>query len=389
MKQLLPLIIIFLFLASCGRSKNTTASTLEQYDLTQAVSGSLADVFSDVELTPLQYGGEGYPKSAFRLQMGDSVIVVSDGNMFVHIFDKDGAYISDAADRMGSGPEEFSFALGFNWNESSNSLEILSPSKMSIYDKNLNYIKSIKLPTYTGDRDHKSFYIADMYSLSDSVHLVYSGTSENPRQYYKLSSETGELKEIFDYSDDVVTMINMQRENFFKMPDGEILFIPSAVTYNIYSFNSEDFSIEKCIGFSLGDHSITPEFMAKQEFSSPADEFQYIMESEKPYVCNVLPTTNKIVFFSSTGSSDKNLSYVFADRNTGKMVHVKMYDDNEYKAPMFKNVGEGYAYSVVGKEEILERPALLLDKRLQADSLLYDVEDDTFVLLKYKFKENL
>ena len=71
------------------------------------------------------------------------------------------------------------------------------------------------------------------------------------------------------------------------------------------------------------------------------------------------------------------------------MVHVKMYDDNEYKAPMFKNVGEGYAYSVVGKEEILERPALLLDKRLQADSLLYDVEDDTFVLLKYKFKENL
>ena len=56
---------------------------------------------------------------------------------------------------------------------------------------------------------------------------------------------------------------------------------------------------------------------------------------------------------------------------------------------MFKNVGEGYAYAVVGKEEILERPALLLDKRSQADSLLYDVEDDTFVLLKYKFKENL
>ena len=173
MKQLLPLIIISLFLASCGRSKNTTASTLEQYDLTQAESGSLSDVFSDVELTPLQYGGGDYPKMVDRLILTDNLIIVSDLHKLIHIFDIDGNYLSSSSERMGEGPEEFPFATGYSWNNYTNSLEILSPYRLSFYDENMNFKGSMRLPTYGGEDNNRTFFLNSITDVSDSICLVH------------------------------------------------------------------------------------------------------------------------------------------------------------------------------------------------------------------------
>lgn len=386
MKQLLPLIIIFLFLASCGRSKNTTASTLEQYDLTQAVSGSLADVFSDVELTPLRYGGGDYPKMVDRLIINDSIIFVVDNNHIAHIFDNDGKPISCSSEKMGEGPEEFPFAMCTTLNPYNLTIEVISPYKMHVYDVNMNFVNSVKLPTYAGKGDEKSFFFINIYDISSNIHAVRPTDSGSKIHIY--DSEKNELISEFDYSGDVVCPINHQTTHFFDINNDLTLFVPGAMTYSVYSFSKEDYAIRKEIGLSMGDNGVSREYVDGLNL----DELslgQHLLTSDKDMIMAIMPTSDKLITSLKHGNTLRDIYYIFVDRKTGNKIRVDVYDNGQYNAPMFSNVGEGYAYAVMGKEDILERTKVLLDKKSQADSLLYDVEDDTFVLLKYKFKENL
>lgn len=388
MKQLLPLIIIFLFLASCGRSKNTTASTLEQYDLTQAVSGSLADVFSDVELTPLRYGGGDYPKMVDRLILTDNLIIVSDLHKLIHIFDIDGNYLSSSSERMGEGPEEFPFATGYSWNNYTNSLEILSPYRLSFYDENMNFKGSMRLPTYGGEDNNRTFFLNSITDVSDSICLVHASLADSPHIIYKFSLKNGEIEPAFDYSDEVVTGMNSQNQAFFPISDGSILYVPQALTYNVYSFSEKDLSISKIITLNTGKKQLTKKLLDKMNLNDN-NIGDFLINCDYDKVLRILPTLDYVIAHVSKGPSMYTSYNIFISRNSKKITRVNMYENEKFNSPYFCNVSNDYAYAVLSKERILESPLVLLDKKSQADSLLYDVEDDTFVLLKYKFKENL
>ena len=88
MKKYIFSCIAIILISSCKKDNTSSVDYAEYYDLTQAEEGTLADVFSDVELTPLQYGGGDYPKMVDRLILTDNLIIVSDLHKLIHIFDK-------------------------------------------------------------------------------------------------------------------------------------------------------------------------------------------------------------------------------------------------------------------------------------------------------------
>ena len=156
----LPLLAVMACAAvSCRNSEGADASVDEFYNLSYADEGTLSDVFSEVELVPLQYGGESYPTSIQVLTVTPDVTLIEDLDYILHVFDKDGNYLSCSLEKRGQGPEEHLFAMAFSWNDYNQSIEVLSPNRFTVYDKDFNFISSSKLADYGGSDSETPFFM--------------------------------------------------------------------------------------------------------------------------------------------------------------------------------------------------------------------------------------
>ena len=86
------------------------------------------------------------------------------------------------------------------------------------------------------------------------------------------------------------------------------------------------------------------------------------------------------------GNGLRKFYTVVTDRHTGDMKAVNFFDGNERTFPMIDCIDSAYAYAVAEKEVLMESPRLLLDKSADVDSIDEAIEDESLVLLKYKFK---
>lgn len=343
----------------------------------------MTDVFSDVEITPLQYGGDNYPQSVSTLQLGDSVIVISDNNNIAHIFNRDGNPISCSSKMMGEGPEEFPFSMCATFNPHNHTIEVVSPYKMYVYDLDMNFIRSIKLPTYVGKGTQESLFFTYIYDISKNIHAVRPTDSDSKIHIY--DSEKNQITAEFDYGDDIICSINSQSKQFFEITDELTYFVPGAMTYFVYSFSKRDYTIKKEIELSMGDKGITRQYIKDLNLDKASLAY-HLLSSEKDMLISTMPMSDKLLTTLKHGNTLRDMYYVFIDRKTGNKIRVNIYENRRYKAPMFNNVSEGYAYAVIAKEDLLERPAVLLDK---AAPNLRDFDDDTLLLLKYKFHPRL
>lgn len=83
--------LISLFLCGCGGEKADTCVC--EYDLSAKTSWHLADIFSDVEIVPLEFAGDFYPYGVAELQVSNQVMALLDNRKSLHIFSHDGQYI--------------------------------------------------------------------------------------------------------------------------------------------------------------------------------------------------------------------------------------------------------------------------------------------------------
>ena len=370
-------------MAGCGGNKVAAPEGVESYCHDDAVDeDDLREVFSDVELIPLEFTGEHYPQNFLSLEIADSVILVYDQSHTLTVFDQDGKYISSSAEKYGQGPEEFTIGLGYSWNPYSRLIEILGYTKIMFYDKEFNFVRSCKAPSEPG-----RLIIENICDLSPTRHvLLHNGIGNKPYRIFLFDSEKEEILDEKDYEE--WTMgggPSAQEKRFFRLADGEIYCMPIRVTDKILKLKPDSLTFENAVRFVPGKNSLSAKEL--DEMCSNSESFYKYRESGKeiPYL-TMFNSENIFDYINSGPKIFSNLVYVINRKNGS----LKRYREYEGKSPVFPEIAdidEEYAYSVIEKETLAESPKLLLDKAEKKDSILGAIEDESLIVLKYKIKE--
>ena len=343
-------------------------------------------MFADVELTELAYDGKFYPKTIARMFIESDKIFIGDNNDNVYVYSLEGSPISSSLSMRGEGPGEHPFSMGFSWNPHSGLIEILTPESMMFYDEQFNFVKSSKLETRVGKKDRKCIMFCSIFDITSDLHLLSpTSASERPLRYVIYNSAEEKNVGEISYEDDVWWYSNMQYNNFFKMPDGQIICHPGALLPYSYVFDSEKITLSKLIELKSCRDEITREDVS-QISGNDATIADYLIECDKSIPVTTIITPGKLLVTFKRGNSIRSFFTVIFNRNTDESSEYKFYDGDERIFPTIMDATEDYAYSIVEKSFIEDNPSLLLNRK-EKMAELSSLDDDSWVLLKYKFKD--
>lgn len=257
--------------------------------------------------------------------------------------------------------------------------------KMHTYDDETNWYSSADIPVFIGDTsqifDHgcalsESRYILAVSNLSTEPYrlFLYDASSESP-----LAS--------WSYADDVVCPVHMWTRCFFTMPDGKVLYVPASYTPYIYHIDPDGKGMSKAIEFRY-DSDVMKESDVKIIRGHQKEIQEFWSSTTTAFPARHLVNSRYVLTMIKKGKVN-TIHTIVSDRKTGKKMRIDHFDfDKEkYKMPLMKYIDEDYCYLVEQKYFILESPDILMDKADQAEKLLADIEDEDYVLLKYKFKK--
>jgi len=382
MTKLLTTALCFSLLLCCCKNNDNSDKLSEHYDLSKARHGQLADIFSDVEVVPLEFAGNYYPNEIANMSINDSLILITDNLETVYLFEPNGSYISCSSEKQGEGPEEYPFSMGSAWNPNNNTIQIITPYKIILYDKYFNYITSYKIPLFPGKEIGEKTFFHYIYPISNTSSLLR--TSDIPYNLTILNFDTEKFENGISYKDDVITDRNAQSNIFFEKNDKTLYFVPCSMTNRIYVFDTDSLTINPIVEFSTGSNGVTKEYIASLNMSQKEIAY-HLATCDRDMLLNAMPNEDHIVTMLSHGKTLHYYHYVFIDRNTGEMTRIDMYKNGHLNMPMFKDIDNKYAYAVALKEDIAEMPWILLNKETDADSILNNIEEDTYLILKYRF----
>lgn len=382
MKSSIPLSVIFAFgLYLCGCTKIQTECE-EVYRIEDTDKTPIAEIFSTIELIPLEFAGNDYPNSVQDLRICDGRLLIKDNHNTIYAFADDGRYYGCSNNVLGQGPEEYAISMGYGWNSITQSIEIITPNELLCYDDHFKTLRQkSKIPTTIGKN---CLLFNNIYDISSTQHLLIpTGISEQPFGVFLYDSANEKISKIFSYDKDVIAPQNMQGLCFVETVADGVLFCPPALSEYIYGFNPEDLSFYRKIRTQLGRDYIGSTNIPKEVHTDSE-----IFTSGKYLLLKKLVSGNRVLFLFSSGLNAKNMHITIVDRVSESVPRTLSLFQGEYlKLPIMYFMDNDYAYSVLDIETIREQPFLLSELRnigTHPDS----IESDSFVLLKYKFNHS-
>lgn len=380
-------LILILFLIALVSCKDNHESISEEYTFSSTSSASISDIFSDVEIIPLNFSGDNYPSVVERMLVNDNYIIILDDKKILHLFRPNGNYIASSNEKIGNGPGEYSVLMGFTWNPYTRFIEVLTPNRLYSYDENFNLKNTAKLPSKIGENG-LLFY--EIFDLSTTHHLLLpTGMSDKPYCVMAYDSSREEIVEKSSYSEDIIAPITMQPRCFFLMRDNTLLFIPPVITDALYAVNGGEsgISLQKEISLHTEKDLLKEDIQAYENSRSSLNN--YLISSDKNIRLRVFPNSKKIIatYKFKSGCSMKDMFTAIIDRHTKKVITIKLFSDDSYQFPFIEDIDEEYAYAIIEKEILETRPKLLMNNSANIDSILEKIEDESLVLLKYKLRE--
>lgn len=366
---------------SCKEKANES----DVLDLSTAEQVSIDDVFADVELTPLLFEKDTYPSVVTQIKIAGDLILVSDRHNIIHVFDKTGHYVSCSKEKYGNGPDEYSVLMGFGWNPYSNLIEILTPDKLLSFDCNFNMISSADIPTSIGkDR----LLLEQIFDLSQNRHIfVPTSASANPYCYIVFNSKENKVEYSFDFAKDIISPISMQNQSFYETGDGRVYFFPPALYDKFYEVDKQNGIVKSSTSVDYGDNAIDRDDLKdlKDDLRRLSD---FLENSSKDYYLNTMTNGDVLFIVGKHGRSMRDFFTIVADFKTAKNKVVNLYDDKGYRFPMIGDIDEQYAYAVYSKDFILQNRRLAMSHADSLDSLLSNIDDEDYVLLRYRIKKS-
>ncbi len=190
----LHFIVLIFFLFSCSGTK---VNSIPEIDFEDAVENNqeirLSNYASDIEYIPLETSSESI-MSATQTDMmvfDSKIYIASQRGNCVYSFDSDGSYIG-TFNRIGNGPEEYSFVFDFEFeNDSSGAILVLCHKDVIRYTLKGEWIGKISLESLGAKSYSNLFYIGNgVYAIKGN----YVSENDNYDKLILFDSEGNELK---------------------------------------------------------------------------------------------------------------------------------------------------------------------------------------------------
>ncbi|MDE6369299.1 MAG: hypothetical protein K2K94_08685, partial [Muribaculaceae bacterium] len=92
-----------------------------------------------------------------------------------------------------------------------------------------------------------------------------------------------------------------------------------------------------------------------------------------------------VLTYVKKGKTLRDYYVILTDLKSGDNRRVNLYDGVDCQFPFADYSDENGIYVIYDKESLMDSPKLLLDKAAKIDSIFADVEEESLILLKYKF----
>lgn len=369
---------------SCGQ-RNTQKSDTEKFspnavsvDLDNVQTLSVFDVFSDIEIIPLETtaeSGMNYPITKFVNHDG-CYYVLDVRQKVILIFDHEGRFIRKI-DKKGRGPGEYVELYDFNINPFTGNLEMMtSLGTVNIYDiTNEKFIKSFRIPM--GELAVQYFA-----SVTPDMYVFFNRYRDRECKVFFCSPDSATvLGEAFPFPEYIYreTFLNPYMSTFYTYQDTvRFVRLDNGVISNVNS----DMTLTPRYEWDMGEYTFEisdlPEGKSRDEYNQL---FRY-MSNKYAYNFQCNAENSKYLF---TRFMFKNRFYnLMYDKESGKQsVYVNF---NEGIAPVPMVMDEKSMYMLVAVDELpfIVKPDILDARNRQILERL--TEDDNPVIVKYNFK---
>ncbi|MCM1109654.1 MAG: 6-bladed beta-propeller [Clostridium sp.] len=326
---------VFMVLLSC--SKKQSEEINRHIDITKSTNASPSYYFSIESVIPLRNHNSPVLSGLEDIYRTGDVLIAHDRNRVIYLFDLDGNLISSSERIIGHGHGEYDNLLAYSYNPYNNRIEVITPTKMKIYDRDFNFIEDRNIPSHKSTSGNDGCMFTEIYDLGENIHaLLPSGTSHNRNSIIIYDSSKEETLKTIDYNSDIAGLINMQTHSFTNSGDS-VIFYPPGIGRYAYSLDRENFGLKNTIQID-GTNNNT-------------DNNKYVLDSNDIMPLRFLFTKRMTLFLTKEGNTLKEMSYLISDEN-GENGKVMIIANDKKQFPVITSSDGKFIYGLSDGEDL-------------------------------------
>lgn len=374
MKHLLPALIVIITICSCTTQADKQKDNSIYVDIEKRDQVSLFDIFSHVEVIPLETTEESLIKGVNKLIFHDDIHYILDyRNSEILLFDTNGKYINKISDR-GDGPKQYLNISDFEIDDANSQISVLAPVNNSMYEYDLegDFAAKYKLPNIMGA--YRSFI-----SLNKDTIVYFTFDYDNRIKLYS-KSENRIVKELFPEKENILN-------NFSNYIFPYANYLHRSASNTLYKIENKGAIIDGYTwDFGKLNNSISQlRDIKKIPYNDLRQHFRQLINSEIINQVMILHGGNSKYRFTQMWRKGKHLN-VFHDRINSKNFVFEKTTENATFHPLswHEDYVIGYYSDESGEREETIPDAILDDKNTKI--IKQWNEYDNPILVKYYFK---
>ncbi len=377
-------LVILVFALSFVSCKDNDDAHCPVINLGEAQEITEQELFSKVEVIPLQNKGDIILSNISQMVVSDQYLLVKDSRNIIYVYTKDGALVSTSLRKIGNGTGEYSVVTAFGFNRHTKNIEVLTPQNLLCYNVHFDFIKKVQLPTKWSNTGNGMLFFGQIYDLSKERHvLVPTSISKDCDKMFIFNSANSKVEKELDFSDGFIAGVNMQEQCFFDNSSKDLGIVPPFVTGYLYALDKTNLELFKAYKVVNGKKGLLASDLVNME--NDEEKLQrFLMSTEKEIPISALETQKHISFIVKKGSDLKKWFMLFYDKSSGMVGRINCYSNNKAGFPIVKNADNTCLYAVVEQNDLAEIISHLSKSKIK---IAYGkVCKSDYYVLKYTFK---
>lgn len=266
----------------------------------------------------------------------------------VFVFNKQGGFLFKIQNQ-GKGPGEFMKIIDFNYNESSNELEIFDiiKRKILIYNLKGEFIKEIEAINshafYPIEKNERYFYSKFLPNKEDLK-------LKNNYRLIKTNNKGDIINNFLSFKNETIfkSRIINTYNSFYPIKDSKKLLFIESYNNNIYEIDGESLNIKYVLNFN--NSNIPKDFLE----SNINDKYIYVATKKLAYISNILYDDNEEMVFWYTKKYRRVVRYDKKKEEYKEYLNYFIKEDNIFVDPSIYITNQ-FGISILEVYKLLEQ----------------------------------
>lgn len=381
--HILVKLIIILVAISCNKNNGKDIIIVSLENATPVLTDSITE---NLEIIPLEIKNGHFPYGVNNIFIPKDNIIVSDNKNIIFVYNSDGKYISDSANKIGKGEGEYSIVTAISYNRHSGYIEVATPINLLFYDLHFNLVKKTKLPTKFPKSGTDGLFFGFLFDISDHEHiLIPESVVDNNRKAVLFDSDTEKIIDDFAYGDDIFADMTMQNHCFYDGNDGNILFFPPGITNYVYNFDSQQKKFTEKYFIDFGKNGVSKSDL---DFGSDKEKQKsFVMSTNKAVPLRTMKCKDYILVVTKDGNSLKNFHTFVWNLESESIFRIDSYENETPAFPLIDYADNSGLYCIMDSESLSKIESAVNQTKIKR--FKQEIPEGSLILLKYQLKDSI